>query len=342
MAAPNSGRYARRTATLRDVAALAGVSVATASKALNGRDQVHPETRERVIEAAIKISFRPNPMAQSLIGGRTGTVGLLTNDLVGRFSLPILMGAEDAFGAGRLSVFLSDARGDAIREQHHVQAFLDRRVDGFIVVGSDTDPRPSLGHDLPVPVVYAYGPSEDPTDSSIVPDNVSAGELAAEHMLATGRRRIALVSGDRTFLAARDRTEGVVAALAAAGTELVAPVMYGSWSEGWGRTATRALLERVPEVDGIICASDQIARGSLDALRELGVPVPERVGVLGFDNWEAVVADSRPPLTSIDMNFEALGRLAAQRLVAAMSGERFSGVEKRPVRLVARASTARV
>ncbi len=343
MSTANSGPPLRRNATLRDVAALAGVSIATASKALNGRDQVHPETRERVIQAAAKVSFRPNPMAQGLLRGQTGTVGLLTDDLVGRFSLPILMGAEDEFGSGSVSIFLADARGDAIRARHHLQAFLDRRVDGLIAVATDTDPRASLGSDLPIPVVYAYGPSVDPRDSSLVPDNVSAGELAVEHLLTTGRRRLALVSGTEHYLAARDRTEGVLRALGAAHTELVEPVMYGSWSEGWGRTATRALLDRVPDIDGIICASDQIARGSLDALRDLGVPVPEQVAVLGFDNWEAVVADSRPPLTSIDMNFEALGRAAAQRLIAAMSGEELAGgVEKLPVRLVARASTARV
>src|SRR5919112_5470821 len=124
--------------TLKDVARLAGVSVATASKALNGRSEVHPDTRQRVIDVAARISFTPNTLARSLLAGQTGTVGLLTNDLEGRFSLPILMGAEDAFGTGQVSVLLCDARGDAIREAHHLKALLGRRVDGLIVVGSST------------------------------------------------------------------------------------------------------------------------------------------------------------------------------------------------------------
>ena len=170
-----AGQGARsRAPTLADVARLAGVSVATASKALNGRDHVRAETRSRVLEAAEQLSFIPNSLARSLLAGRTGTVGLLTSDLEGRFSIPILMGAEDAFGAGRVAVFLCDARGDTIREQHHVQALLNRRVDGLIVVGSRTDPRPSLGRKLPVPVVYTYAPSEDPHDLSIVCDNAQA------------------------------------------------------------------------------------------------------------------------------------------------------------------------
>ncbi|MBO1752644.1 LacI family DNA-binding transcriptional regulator [Actinotalea sp. BY-33] len=330
-----------RAATLRDVALLAGVSVATASKALNGRDNVHPDTRRRVVEAAERISFTPNSLAQAILAGSTGTVGLLTNDLEGRFSLPILMGAEDAFGAGQMSVFLCDARDDAIREQYHLKALLGRRVDGLIVVGSNTDPRPTLGT-LPVPVVYAYAPSTDPQDCSIVPDNVHAGTLAVEHLLATGRRRIAHVSGDVRYAAARDRAAGAKAALAAAGLELVGgQVRYGSWSEEWGRAATHTVLDHEPGVDAILCGSDQIARGALDVLRERGIDVPGAVSVMGFDNWEVMISGTRPPLTSVDMNFETLGRRAAQHLVDAIGGSPAHGVETMPCRVVVRGSTAR-
>jgi len=326
--------------TLKDVARLAGVSIATASKALNGRDNVHPETRRRVIETANRISFTPNTLAQGLLAGQTGTVGLLTNDLVGRFSIPILMGAEDAFGAGKMSVFLCDARGDAIRESYHLQALLGRRVDGLIVVGSRTDPRASLGADLPVPVVYAYSPSDDPADCSLVPDNVSAGVQAVQHLLATGRRRIAHIAGDPDYAAAQDRADGIAGALAEAGVQPVGEALYGSWSEAWGRAATHRLLDQHPDLDAIVCDSDQIARGALEILKERGAAVPESVAVMGFDNWEILATGSRPQLTSIDMNFETLGRIAAERLVRAIDGQQVSGVEKLPCRVVVRGSTA--
>ncbi|MGY1601689.1 LacI family DNA-binding transcriptional regulator [Geodermatophilus sp. SYSU D00815] len=328
-----------RRPTLKDVARLAGVSIATASKALNGRDQVHPETRQRVLETAQRISFTPNPLARGLLAGQSGTVGLLTNDLEGRFSIPILMGAEDAFGAGRMSVFLCDARGDAIRESFHLAALLARRVDGLIVVGSRTDPRPSLG-DLPVPVVYAYAPSASAADVSLVPDNTAAGRMAAEHLLSIGRRRIAHVSGDVGYAAARDRADGVRSALSAAGLDLVGDqVLYGHWSEGWGRAATGTLLDLHPDLDAIVCGSDQIARGALETLRDRGRDVPGSVAVVSFDNWEILAAEARPPLTSVDMNFERLGRLAAQRLFQMMNGEPHSGVETLPCRLVIRGSS---
>jgi LacI family transcriptional regulator len=225
--------------------------------------------------------------------------------------------------------------------QYHVEALLGRHVDGLIVLGSDTNPRRSLGHDLPVPVVYVYGPSDDPRDLSLVPDNFGAGILAAEHLLATGRRKIAHLSGDQTFHAARDRSAGIIEALAAAGLDLVGQrTLYGSWSEAWGRTGALALLEQHPDVEGIICGNDQIARGALDVVREKGIGVPRDIAIMGFDNWETLTAESRPPLTSVDMNFEELGRRAARRLFSAIDGETRSGVEGLPTRLVVRDSTA--
>jgi LacI family transcriptional regulator len=321
------------------VARLAGVSIATASKALNGRDEVAPATRERVLDAAGQLSFSPNPLARGLLAGRTGTVGLLTSDLEGRFVIPILMGAEDAFGAGQISVFLCDARGDTIREQHQLRALLSRRVDGLIIVGSQTDPRPSLGPDIPVPVVYAYAPSDNPDDLSLTPDNVSAGRIAVEHLLASGRTRIAHISGDPEYAAAQDRAVGARQALAAAGLELVAEV-FSEWSEGWGRAASALLLTQHPQVDAILCGSDQIARGALDTARDLGRVVPDDIAVMGFDNWEVLTTNARPELTSIDANLQQLGRTAAQRVFAALEGVDIgAGTVHQPVRLVIRGST---
>ena len=329
-----------RPVTLADVARLAGVSVATASKALNGRDQVAAATRQRVIEAAQRLKFSPNPLARGLLAGRTGTVGLLTSDLEGRFVIPILMGAEDAFGAGQINVFVCDARGDAIREQHQLRALLSRRVDGLIVVGRQTDPRPSLGHDIPVPVVYVYAPSDDPSDLSLTPDNVAAGRMAVEHLLACGRTRIAHVSGDPAYAAARDRADGARQALAAAGLDLVGDVMYSQWSEHWGRDATAVLFDQHPDLDAVLCGSDQIARGALDTARDLGREVPRDVAIMGFDNWEVLTTQARPELTSLDANLQHLGHLAAQRVFAALDGTDVgSGTQYLPQRLIIRGST---
>jgi LacI family transcriptional regulator len=138
-----------------------------------------------VREAAAALSFTPNFFAQALNSQRTGTIGMVTSDLDNRFVLPVLLGAEDAFGSGSLSVLLADARDDALREQLHLQNLLTRRVDGLLIVGRTTNPRPPAPVLADVPVVYVYAPSTDPTDASFTPDNVQAGRLAAER--ETGR-----------------------------------------------------------------------------------------------------------------------------------------------------------
>ena len=121
--------------TLADVAKLAEVSVSTASKALNNRSDVHQATRSKVLEAAATLNFRPDLLADRYISPKTGTVGMLTDDLIGRFSLPILTGAESALGFQKISIFLCDARGDDFRESFHINALLQKIIDGLIAVG---------------------------------------------------------------------------------------------------------------------------------------------------------------------------------------------------------------
>ncbi|WP_255555950.1 LacI family DNA-binding transcriptional regulator [Tessaracoccus palaemonis] len=340
---PRTEAAARRnpkSATLIDVAQLARVSVSTASKALNGRSDVAETTRERVVEAARRLNFVPNTLAKSLQTGRSGTVGLITHDFDGRFSIPLLMGAEDAFGVNKVSVLLCDARGDAIRERYHLDVLMQRRVDGLIIVGARPDTRPTLGRGLPVPVVYAYAPSDDPEDCSIVSDNVAAGDLGVSHLLAAGRRHVAIIAGDTTYGAAVERVHGAKRRLSEAGLEsLGGDAFFGSWTEPWGRAAMRTILTQYPEVDGVLCGNDQIARGALDTLRDEGRRVPDDVSVVGHDNWEILATGARPTLTSIEMNLEEIGRLAAQRLAEAMEGNVSHGVEYMAPHLVVRASS---
>ncbi|MGI5286076.1 LacI family DNA-binding transcriptional regulator [Nonomuraea polychroma] len=331
---------ATKRATISDVASLAGVSIATASKALNGRQDVRAATRERVLAAAAELSFQPNALARGLLSGQTRTVGLLTSDSVGRFGIPVLLGAENAFGAGEMAVLLCDARGDAIREQHHLRALLSRRVDGLIVVGESTNPRPSVSKDLPVPVVYAYGPSEDPDDVSFVPDDVGAAAMAVNHLLAMGRRKIAHITGPTHYKAARDREEGLRLTLAQAGLEQVGQTLSGPWSQRWGRHAAEMLLMAEPEIDAVFCGSDQIAAGFVETARERGRRVPDDIAVVGYDNWEVLSTETRPALTTVDMNLELLGRTAAQHLFAAIDGKATPGVHKMPCQLVIRDSTS--
>ncbi len=330
----------RGPVTITDVARLAGVSPGTASKALNGRRGISTSTTERVRQAADRLGYQPNALARGLLTGRSFTVGLITTDSFGRFSIPVMQGAEDALSPGRISVFLCDSRDDGIREQHYLKTLLERRVDGIIVTGRRQDPREPIGRRLPVPVVYAMTHSTDPADLSLIPDDEAGGALAVRHLLSTGRTRIGHVTGPRRFTGAVLRAQGAQAALAAVGLELAGgEPLYGEWTEEWGRQATTALLRSVPGLDAIFCGNDQIARGAADAARDAGRTIPDEVALVGFDNWAVVAAACRPPLTTVDMNLRQLGRTAGERLLAAIEGHPSAGVELLPCNLVIREST---
>ena len=330
----------KNPATISDVARLAGVSPGTVSKALNGRGALSLGTIARIQQAAEQLGYQPNALARGLLAGRTFTVGLITTDSFGRFSIPVMQGAEDALGPGRISVFLCDSRDDQIREQHYLRTLLERRVDGIIVTGRRQDPREPIGSDIPVPVVYAMTSSTNPGDLSLIPDDAEGGAIAVRHLLSTGRTRIGHVTGPMSFAASRLRAQGAEQTLAAAGLELAAGgAMYGEWTEEWGRQATDGLLRGAPDLDAIFCGNDQIARGVADAVREAGKRVPEDIALVGFDNWEVIAAACRPPLTTVDMNLRELGRTAGEELLSAIEGRPSSGLRRLPCSLVLRESS---
>jgi LacI family transcriptional regulator len=329
-----------RRATIRDVAAQAGVSIGTASKALNGQGKLRAETRARVAEVARQLGFSPNVLARGLLAGRTYTVGLITTDSFGRFSIPVMLGAEDAFGAGQISVFMCDTRDDPARERQYLDRLLGRQVDGLIVTGRRIEPRPSVGVGLGMPVVYAMTQSLDSDEPAILPDDYGGGRMAAAHLLGGGRRRIGHITGPERFLAARRRASGFCDATADAGVSFSPnDVLYGEWSEAWGRQGASILLRNSPDVEAIFCGSDQIARGVSDTLRMLGRGVPDDIALIGYDNWEPMARGADPPLTSIDMCLEDVGRVAAEHLLSAINGKPTHGAHTVPCRLVVRDST---
>lgn len=321
--------------TIHDVARTAGVSVSTVSKALNNNGRMSAETRLRIKQVAEQVGFRPNSLARGLLFKRSFTIGLLTNDTYGRFTLPVMAGISEALVDQGVSVFLCAIEDNPALGRVHVNAMLDKQVDGIIATGKRTDR--SLPVDLsrlPVPVVYAF--TKGVEDSvTLTSDDAQGAGLATDWLLQRGRRRLVHITGPQDFLSVRDRAE---AFLAHAGA--TSEVLYGAWSENWGHQAVARLWGRGGAVpDGIFCGNDQIARGVIDALRERGAQVPNDVSVVGFDNWDIMADQARPPLTSVDMNLRELGKEAG-RCVLALAGGKIvePGLRKLPCRLVVRQS----
>jgi LacI family transcriptional regulator len=319
-----------------DVARLAEVSVATASKALNDTGRMTEETRNRVKAAATELGFRPNAMARGLIQKRSFTIGLLTNDTYGRFTLPVMAGISAALVDRGVSVFLCGIEDNPALGRVHLDAMLDKQVDGIIASGKRIDRRlPVDLCDLPVPVVYAFTEGQEGS-VTLVSDDFQGSTEAVEHLLAHGRKRVVHVTGPEAFASVRERASAYRAAIGAEGR-----VLYGTWSESWGHEAVAELWGTDGEhPDAVFCGNDQIARGVVDALRERGIKVPESVSVVGFDNWEIVASQTRPPLTSVDMNLEAIGREAGRLVLELAEGKPVEpGVRKLPCRLVIRQSS---
>ncbi len=339
-------RTGRHGPTIRDVARIAGVSIGTASKALNQGGRLRQETRDRVTEVARQIGYRPNDMAQSLHRLRSMTVGIISTDSFGRFTLPILQALEEQFADRRIGIFMCNATDDPERERQHLDQLLGKRIDGLVVTARRADKRPSVGP-LPsgLPVVYVFTQTDDDSALSLIPDDEGGARLGVRHLAEIGCRRIAHVTGPQHFEAVQLRHRGYLAALAEAGLA-ADPGQYvsGAWSEAWGRDAVARLFDGVPPArrpDGLFCGNDQIARGTLEALRERGIAVPRDVAVVGFDNWNVMTDAARPPLTSVDMNLAALGHEAGRLLLDMIGGETISGIRRLPCTLVVRQSSQR-
>ncbi len=335
------GDLAPGTRTIHDVARLAGVSIGTVSKALNANGRLSAETRAKVLKVAKAIDYRPNDLAQSLHRARSMTVGILSNDSFGRFAFPIVEALERRLFDQGIAVFMCNATDDPARERRHIDQLLGKRVDGLVVTARRADRRePIEPAARGLPVVYVFSQVENPDALCLLPDDEGGARLAVCHLAALGRKKIAHITGPERFEAVRLRELGWRKALGEAGLKAEASdSRAGQWSESWGREAAQILFSRRRAIpDALFCGNDQIARGAIDALREMGFAVPTDVAVVGFDNWEVMAEATRPALTSVDMNLEALGREAGASLIEMMGGRALKGVRRLPCSLVIRDS----
>lgn len=329
----------KRLITIRDVARTAGVSIGTVSKALNGRDGMSPDTRSKILAAAKSVGFRRNDLAHALHRGTSRTVGIVSNDNFGRFTMPIAAGLEERLAPEQISVFLCNATEDAELERKHISQLLAKRVDGLVFTARRLDKRPApQAEDIGVPFVFAF--SQGDSDAlSILPDDEQGARLAIDHLVDCGCRRIAHITGPPHFEAVQQRRRGYEKGLTAHRLTYMASLL-GKWSEQSGYELAREFFSASGDKpDGLFCGSDQLARGALDYLREHGILVPGQVAVVGFDNWLVMAEAARPPLTTIEMNLKALGHAAADRLLSLMRGQKLSGLQRLPCSLVIRHST---
>ncbi len=309
--------------TIKDVAREAGVSVATVSRVLNGKQPVKEATQRLIQEVATRLRYVPHSAARSLITRRTHTIGVLLPDLYGEFFSELIRGVDLAARRHGYHLLVSSSHDDAQEIEAALRA-MRGRVDGLIVMSPDVDAG-RLEANLPdtLPTVLLNTTLGGVACHSLNVDNYGGALAMVKHLAALGHRRIALISGPPRNLDARERRRGyedAVRDLFRAGEPDL--VLAGDFSEESGYQAGRRLLELEPRPDGmrpdaVFAANDAMAIGCLCALKERGVQVPGEVALAGFDDIP-ISRFMMPPLTSVKVSIAELGARALERLHVAV------------------------
>ena len=324
--------------TLEMVALAAGVSPSTVSRILNGTAVVSEDKKQAVDQAIATLGFVPNPVARGLAGGRTLSVGVVTQTIDSPFFGGALRGIEGELSAAGYSPLFVSGHWNAAHEARCIDVLRSRRVDGIIVLAGrlgDTA-LSTLAQSLPV---VATGRSlKAPGLLALNFDNFEGGRLATHHLLQLGHRRIAFITGDTRHPDAKERHRGYLAALQAAG---VAPdlalVVPGQYTEDSGRLAVERLLDSRVPFTAIFAANDQMAFGAALGLHRRRLQVPRDVSLVGFDDV-ATATYSIPPLTTVHHPVVEMGQIAARAMLGLLAGDEPAAQLPGP-RLVLREST---
>ncbi|MFN4059001.1 MAG: LacI family DNA-binding transcriptional regulator [Roseinatronobacter sp.] len=310
-----------RKPILTDIAREAGVSIATASRAMNEPELLQPETLLKVRQVMARLGYMPNRKARALVSGRTNTVGVVVPTLNSAIFAQCLQSMQRVLYAEGYLLLVTSHEYDPAAEATAVAQMISHGVDGLVLVGAA---RPEatwrMIDEAGLSVVQLWVGRAD--HHRVVVDNAKAGRLVAQHVLDLGHRSIAVICGHlRENDRQRARLQGVAETLGAAGLTLDAGhVVETALSIGAGREACRSLMELRPRPTAILGLVDLLAIGAIYELQREGLKVPQDVSVAGIDNAE-FSASIAPSLTTISIPAAEIGVQAARRMVAALSGE---------------------
>ena len=326
---------------IEDVAARAGVSIATVSRVLNGT-RVRAGAHERVQQAIESLGYFPHGAARALASRRFNTLGAIVPTVDNAIFARSIKGLQDHLFEAGFTLLLASSDYSEQRELREVHALLAHGIDGLVLVGRDHHPsvlaRLAQTH---VPYVFIWSSDTRDGHPGIGFDNEAAAVDITRHLLGLGHRRIALIAGitggnDR----ARARAAGVARALAECHLTLDPQWrIEAPYTIAAGRSAANALLRLHPRPTALVCGNDVLAMGALFEAQAMGLRVPHDVSITGFDNIE-LVQHLAPSLTTIDIPATQMGRSAAQYLMATLAGEEITVETELPTRLIIRETTA--
>ena len=328
-------------ATLRDVAREAGVSVATASRAINGLGNVTAPTRAAVMAAVKKLNFVPHSGARSLTRRKTDTVGVILPDLFGEFFSEIIRGIDLVAHESGMHLLLGNMHGST-HETAAAIAAMRGRVDGLLVMPPDLKPELLADYlDPALPTVllnYDAGPLDLPF---VAVDNYRGAYAMTEALLTAGARQVVHIAGPKHNRDARDRQRGFVEAMAKIAGERSPVILPGDFSEESGEKAARLFVEGQLPADAVFAANDQMAVGLIAELARAGVSVPGDVMVAGFDDIP-LARHLSPGLTTMQVNIDRLGSTGMMLLLRLLRGDALGAASATILNpnLIARGTTA--
>jgi LacI family transcriptional regulator len=321
MSTPPTGSAPRMRATIRDVAALAGVGTKTVSRVINDEANVSPQTRERVERAVLALNFKPNQGAGALRRGdrKTLTLGLLLDTVDNPFSAAINRAVETVAYGRDTAVLAASSENDSRRERAMVDAFTRRRVDGLILSPITEDQGYlHVERQQGTPLVFVDRPPTGLLADAVVSNNYEAAIEATRHLINNGHRQIAFLGDERATSTIRGRQHGFVDAMAAAGLTGTAREVAGLWSEQDTYTAICGLVQLDNPPSALFTSHYLITLGAIRALHDL--QLEQKIAIIGFD--DIVLADLvRPAITVMAPDPTGLGSIAAQRIFARLDGD---------------------
>jgi len=327
--------------TLEMVAQLAGVSPSTVSRILNGTAVVSGLKKQAVDDAIARLGFVPNPMARGLAGGRTLSIGVVTQAIDSPFYGTALRGIEDELDAAGYSSLFVSGHWNAEIEARCIDVLRSRRVDGIIVLTGRLTDAALKSYAKQLPIVATGRQLTAPGLFTLNFDNFEGGRLATRHLIDLGHRRIAFIAGDADHPDANERHRGYRAALKAAGIAYdPALVVPGAYHEVSGLMAVARLLEARQQFTAIFAANDQMACGAALGLHRHSLRVPEDVSVVGFDDLPNTMY-AIPPMSTVHQPAYEMGRLAANAMLQLLAGKQPEADVPAP-QLIARESSRRL